>query len=65
MPKVTAVKEAVKETLIGSEDPVQVSAQAKLRFNGNAQQDAETGELFMGPEQFINAIAPPDEDFVS
>ncbi|KAI7781545.1 calcium-binding mitochondrial carrier protein aralar1 [Diaporthe eres] len=63
MPKAVAVKEAVKETLIGSEEPVQVSAQTKARFNSNAVKDPESGELYMGPDEFINAVAPSDEDY--
>ena len=60
-----SVKEAVKETLVGSEEPVQLSAQAKARFNRHAVKDPETGELYLGIEQFIDAIAPPNEDYVS
>ncbi|KAG6357102.1 hypothetical protein INS49_014979 [Diaporthe citri] len=63
MPKAVAVKEAVKETLIGSEEPVQVSAQTKARFNSNAVKDPGSGELYMGPDEFINAVAPSDEDY--
>ncbi|KAK7749710.1 mitochondrial aspartate-glutamate transporter agc1 [Cytospora paraplurivora] len=63
MSKAVAVKEAVKESLIGSEEPVQVSTQTKARFNHNALKDPETGELFLGPDEFINAVAPPDEDY--
>lgn len=65
MSKVIAVKEAVKESLLGSEDPAQMSAQAKSRFTSNAAKDPETGELFMGPDEFTNAVAPADEDYVS
>lgn len=65
MPPAVAVKEAVKETLIGSQEPVQASGQAKARFNKNAAKDPQTGELFMGPDEFINAVAPADEDYVS
>lgn len=65
MPQAVAVKEAVKESLIGSQEPIQASVQAKARFNKHAQKDAESGELFMGPEEFINAVAPPKEDYVS
>lgn len=65
MPKAVEVKAAVKETLIGSEDSVPVSVQTKARFNKNAAKDPESEELFMGPEEFINAVAPADEDFVS
>lgn len=65
MSKVATVKEAVKETLVGSHEPAQLSTQTKARFNRHAIKDAETGELYMGPEQFINAVAPPHEDYVS
>jgi solute carrier family 25 (mitochondrial aspartate/glutamate transporter), member 12/13 len=65
MSKVAKVKEAVKETLVGSEEPVQLSTQTKARFIGHAVKDPETGELFLGPEEFINAVAPPEEDYVS
>ena len=59
------VKEAVKETLIGTEEPVSMSAQTKTRFYQCAVKDPETGELTMGPDEFINAVAPADEDYVS
>jgi solute carrier family 25 aspartate/glutamate transporter 12/13 len=59
------VKEAVKEGLLGSEDQTaQLSLQTKARFNSRAVKDPETGELYLGPEEFIDAIAPEDEDFV-
>lgn len=64
MSKVALVKEAVKESLIGTEEPVQLSTQTKARFNNHAIKDPESGELFLGPEQFINAVAPPEEDYV-
>ncbi|KAK3378375.1 mitochondrial carrier domain-containing protein [Podospora didyma] len=63
MSKVAAVKEAVKETLIGSEETPQLSVQTKARFNSHALTDPESGELYLGPDQFINAVAPPDEDY--
>ncbi|ROT40869.1 mitochondrial carrier [Sodiomyces alkalinus F11] len=63
MTKVTAVKEAAKEALLGTEEPVQLSAQAKARFNTHAVKDPETGELHMGSEEFLNAIAPATEDY--
>ncbi len=65
MSKVATVKETVKETLVGSKEPEQLSAQTKARFNRHASKDAETGELYLGPDQFIDAIAPPHEDYVS
>ncbi|GAO15775.1 uncharacterized protein UV8b_03105 [Ustilaginoidea virens] len=60
------IKEAVKETLVGSEveEPgAQLSAQSRARFNAHAVNDPETGELYMGQDEFINAIAPKDEDY--
>lgn len=66
MATANAVKDAVKESLLGSEEPpAQPSSQSRARFNANAIKDTETGEQFMGPDHFINAIAPKDEDFVS
>lgn len=65
MASATAVKEAVKETLLGTDEPAQPSSQSKARFTSAAVKDADSGELYMGPEEFINAIAPQNEDFVS
>ena len=66
MAPTATVKEAVIETLVGSDEPAtQVSAQSRARFNSNAAKNPETGELYMGPEEFINAIAPASEDYVS
>ncbi|KAL2131679.1 hypothetical protein VTI74DRAFT_4746 [Chaetomium olivicolor] len=63
MSKVATVKEAVKETLVGSQEPEQFSAHTKARFTRHAVKDPETGELYLGPDQFIDAIAPPHEDY--
>lgn len=60
----SAVKEAVKETVLGSDDAAGPSSQSKARFTKRAVKD-ETGELIMGPDEFINAVAPENEDFVS
>jgi solute carrier family 25 aspartate/glutamate transporter 12/13 len=67
MADLSKAKEVVKETLLGSEQvaEVQLSAQSKAAFDKNARKDAETGELFMGEEEFINAVAPESEDYVS
>jgi solute carrier family 25 aspartate/glutamate transporter 12/13 len=60
------VKETVKETLLGTEEPsVQLSAQTRATFAKHSRKDEESGELIMGQEEFINAIAPADEDYVS
>lgn len=61
----TTVKESVKETVLGTDDQEQLSAQAKATFDANSRRDEATGELLMGVEEFINAIAPENEDYVS
>lgn len=53
MTKSQDVKDAVKE------------AQSKWRFTSNAKKDPETGELYLGTNEFINIIAPGTEDYVS
>jgi solute carrier family 25 aspartate/glutamate transporter 12/13 len=66
MAQMKAVKEAVKDSLVGSEETSsQISAQTRARFTSNAIKDPETGELYMGPDEFIAAVAPPSEDYVS
>lgn len=67
MADITKAKEVVKEKLLGSEQvgEVQLSALSKATFNRNARKDEESGELVMGEEEFINAIAPEGEDYVS
>lgn len=59
------VKEAVKETLVGTSRDPQLSAQTKAAFDKHARRDEETGELHMFADDFVNAIAPVDEDYVS
>ena len=64
--KVTAAKEKVKESLIGVEDDQQQpSDQIREEFMRHAAKDQESGELYMGEAEFVNAIAPVDEDYVS
>jgi len=67
MATVTKVKEAVKESLLGTEesDSVKVSAQNRATFLQHARKDEESGDLYMGEEEFVNAIAPKGEDYVS
>ena len=59
------VKDAVKESLVGSTREPQLSQQTKATFDRNARQDEATGELYMTEEDFVNAIAPANEDYVS
>ena len=65
--KAQEVKESVKETLVGYEEPPeesQASAQTRADFMQHAIKDEETGEYYMGQEEFVNAVAPPNEDYV-
>ena len=67
MADIQTTKEKVKESLLGSTqtENIQLSALSKATFEKNAQKDEESGELVMGEEEFINAIAPEGEDYVS
>lgn len=65
MADITKAKEVVKEALVGTEADVQLSAHAKATFDKNARKDETTGDLFLGEEEFIDAVAPPTEDYVS
>lgn len=47
-----------------SEDPSSLSAGSKARFNRYSKRDEETGEPYLGPDEFIDAVAPIDEDYV-
>lgn len=59
-----SVKETVKETLVGSTEAPALSHQARSNFLRHAQKD-ENGELYMTEDDFINAVAPKQEDYVS
>ncbi len=65
MSQIQLVKEAVKEAVVGSGESTQISAQTRAHFLSNAVKDPETGELYMGNDEFIDAVAPKSEDFVS
>lgn len=60
-----AVTETVKEALLGTEDEPQLSSQSRMDFLRHAIKDAESGEFYMTEQQFIDAIAPETEDYVS
>lgn len=60
----TSVKDSVKEKLVGSSEEPQLSHQARANFLRHARKD-DHGELFMNEEDFINAVAPKQEDYVS
>lgn len=56
-------KETIKKSLLGTDEPKELSSQTRAHFATSAIKDPETGQLYMGEEQFINAIAPPSEDY--
>lgn len=60
----TTVKEAVKESLVGTTREPQLSQLTKATFNKHATKDKDTGELFMTESDFVDAIAPKNEDYV-
>ena len=57
------VKEAVKESLLGTTVEPQLSQQARANFEKHARR-GDNGELFMSEDDFINAIAPESENYV-
>ena len=58
------VTEAVKESLLGSSTPQGLTQDSRARFLQHATQE-EDGEYYLTREQFIDAIAPTEEDYVS
>jgi solute carrier family 25 aspartate/glutamate transporter 12/13 len=58
------VAESVKESLLGISLPEQLSPSSRTTFLKHARRDDKTDELYMGEEEFVNAIAPPDQDYV-
>jgi hypothetical protein len=59
------VAESVKESLLGTSQPEQLSPSSRTTFLKHAKRDEETDELYMGQEEFVNAIAPPEQNYVS
>lgn len=59
------VAESVKESLLGTSQPAQLSSSSRTTFLKHARRDEDSGELYMGEEEFINAIAPPEQNYVS
>lgn len=59
------VTEAVKATLVGTEEELGLSQQIKANFVQFAQKDETSGELYMAEDDFVNAIAPNNQDYVS
>jgi solute carrier family 25 aspartate/glutamate transporter 12/13 len=65
IPVSSKVKESVKGTLLGTEEPAQLSAHTQATFVKHAKHDEAAGELVMTETEFVDAIAPAKEDYVS
>lgn len=59
------VAETVRESLIGTSQPEQLSPSSRTSFLKHARRDEGTDDLYMGEEEFVNAIAPPEQNYVS
>jgi solute carrier family 25 (mitochondrial aspartate/glutamate transporter), member 12/13 len=57
------VTETVKESLLGTTLPADLTQESRTTFVKHAKQDQD-GEYYMEEEDFVNAIAPPDENYV-
>ena len=58
-------KQAIKESLIGTTREPELSQLTKAAFDRSARQDEATGDYYMTEEDFVNAIAPANENYVS
>jgi solute carrier family 25 aspartate/glutamate transporter 12/13 len=59
----SSVKETVKESLLGTEYPPMLPAETRKQFETYATHKAPSGEPAMDREDFVNAIAPPLENY--
>jgi solute carrier family 25 (mitochondrial aspartate/glutamate transporter), member 12/13 len=57
------VTESVKESLLGSVKPENLTQDSRARFLAHATEEQD-GEHYMTKDQFIDAIAPTEEDYV-
>ena len=59
------IQEAVKESLLGTTREPELSAQTRAAFDRNAKKDEATGEYYLTESEFVDAVAPEGEDYVS
>lgn len=59
------VTEAVKQTFVGTTIESELSQEVRATFDRHSIQDDATGERYMTEQEFVNAIAPVNEDYVS
>ena len=60
-----SIMDSVKSFVMGSAEEPQRSTQIQENFLRHALKDESTGELYMTENEFINAIVPKHEDYVS
>ena len=58
------VKESLKESLVGTTIEPELSQQSRATFEKYARR-TEDGEVYMAEDDFVDAIAPTSEDYVS
>ena len=63
--KLDKVAESVKESLVGTELEPELSQQSRNEFMQHAVRDSASGDWYLGEKEFINAVAPEGEDYVS
>ena len=59
------VEQSIRESLLGTTREPDLSQQTRATFDRNAVKDESTGELYLGEDGFVRAIAPETEDYVS
>lgn len=59
-----AVTGSIKESFVGTTEEPLPSQEVRTTFLKYAKPD-ENGDLFMGSDEFIDAIAPAEQDYVS
>ena len=59
------ITEVLKEKALGTEVEPQLSAQTRNNFLQYAKKDEASGEYYMTESEFVDAIAPEGEDYVS
>ena len=58
------VEQSIKESLLGTTREPELSQQTRASFDRHAVKNEASGELYLGEEQFVRAIAGDNEDYV-
>ncbi|KAL8905500.1 MAG: hypothetical protein Q9207_002603 [Kuettlingeria erythrocarpa] len=57
------VTDQIKESLVGTVVEPSLSTDAQATFERHAKKDKDDGELYMTEEEFVDAVAPSNEDY--